>query len=158
MERSSLLPRARNEIADYRFISLGRNCVAIQSAIIVANWLLLSSNIFVLRTNTELNPLETMLCYKQMWTVEQTFRTAKHLLASRPIFHKLDETIRGHLFRNFLALVLKKALEDRIATLDRAGSWPEIIADLDLLTRPRSFRILILLLIRHFRLKSKIRI
>jgi transposase len=158
MERSSLLPRARNEIADYRFISLGRNCVAIQSAIIVANWLLLSSNIFVLRTNTELNPLETMLCYKQMWTVEQTFRTAKHLLASRPIFHKLDETIRGHLFRSFLALVLKKALEDRIATLDRAGSWPEIIADLDLLTRPRSFRILILLLIRHFRLKSKIRI
>ena len=90
--------------------------------------------IFVLRTNTELNPLEAMLCYKQLWTVEQTFRTAKHLLASRPIFHKLDETIRGHVFCSFLALVLKKALEDRIAALDRAGSWPEIIADLDSLT------------------------
>ena len=51
--------------------------------------------IFVLRTNTELNPLEAMLCYKQLWTVEQTFRTAKHLLATRPIFHELDETIRG---------------------------------------------------------------
>jgi septum formation topological specificity factor MinE len=36
--------------------------------------------IFVLRTNTDLNPLEAMLCYKQLWTVEQTFRTAKHLL------------------------------------------------------------------------------
>jgi hypothetical protein len=34
--------------------------------------------IFVLRTNTDLNPLEAMLCYKQLWTVEQTFRTAKH--------------------------------------------------------------------------------
>jgi transposase len=90
--------------------------------------------IFVLRTNTELNPLEAMLCYKQLWTVEQTFRTAKHLLASRPIFHKLDETIRGHVFCSFLALVLKKALEDRIAALDRSGSWPEIIADLDSLT------------------------
>jgi hypothetical protein len=66
--------------------------------------------------------------------VEQTFRTAKHLLASRPIFHKLDETIRGHVFCSFLALVLKKALEDRIAALDRSGSWPEIIADLDSLT------------------------
>ena len=32
--------------------------------------------IFVLRTNTDLNPLEAMLCYKQLWTVEQTFRTA----------------------------------------------------------------------------------
>jgi hypothetical protein len=90
--------------------------------------------IFVLRTNTDLNPLEAMLCYKQLWTVEQTFRTAKHLLSTRPIFHKLDETIRGHVFCSFLALVLKKALEDRIAALGRSGSWPEIIADLDSLT------------------------
>jgi hypothetical protein len=90
--------------------------------------------IFVLRTNTDLNPLEAMLCYKHLWTVEQTFRTAKHLLATRPIFHKLDETIRGHVFCSFLALVLKKALDDRIAALGRAGSWPEIIADLDSLT------------------------
>jgi len=30
----------------------------------------------VLRTDTDLNPLEAMLCYKQLWTVEQTFRTA----------------------------------------------------------------------------------
>jgi hypothetical protein len=90
--------------------------------------------IFVLRTNTDLNPLEAMLCYKQLWAVEQTFRTAKHLLSTRPIFHKLDETIRGHVFCSFLALVLKKMLEDRIAALGRSGSWPEIIADLDSLT------------------------
>jgi hypothetical protein len=90
--------------------------------------------IFVLRTNTDLNPLEAMLCYKQLWTVEQTFRTAKHLFSTRPIFHKLDETIRGHVFCSFLALVLKKALEDRIAALGHSGSWPEIIADLDSLT------------------------
>jgi Helix-turn-helix domain len=82
--------------------------------------------IFVLRTDTEFNPLEAMLCYKQLWTVELTFRTAKHLFATRPIFHKLDETIRGHVFCSFVALVLKKALEDRIAALDRTDSWPEI--------------------------------
>ena len=46
--------------------------------------------VFVLRTNTDLNPLAAMLRYKQLWAVEQTFRTAKHLLATRPIFHKLD--------------------------------------------------------------------
>ena len=88
----------------------------------------------MLRTNTDLNPLEAMLCYKQLWTVEQTFRTAKHLLTTRPIFHKLDETIRGHVFCSFLALVLKKALEDRIAALSRAASWSDIIADLNALT------------------------
>jgi transposase len=76
----------------------------------------------VLRTNTDLNPLEAMLCYKRLWTVEQTFRTAKHLFSTRPIFHKLDETIRGHVFCSFLALVLKAALEDCIAALGRSGS------------------------------------
>src|SRR5438552_9123200 len=90
--------------------------------------------VFVLRTNTDLNPLEAMLCYKQLWTVEQTFRTAKHLLSTRPIFHKLDETIRGHVFCSFLALVLKTELEERIAVLERVSSWPEIIADLASLT------------------------
>jgi hypothetical protein len=63
--------------------------------------------------------------------VEQTFRTAKHLLSTRLIFHKLDETIRGHVFFSFLALV---AQEGRLAALARVGSWPEIVADLDSLT------------------------
>jgi hypothetical protein len=49
----------------------------------------------VLRTNTDLDPLAAMLCYEQLWTVEQTFRPAKHVLSTRPIFHKLDETIGG---------------------------------------------------------------
>jgi hypothetical protein len=90
--------------------------------------------IFVSRTNTDLNPLDAMLCYKQLWTVEQTFRTAMHLLSTRPIFYKADETIRGHVFCRFLALVLKKALEDRLTKLGSVGSWPEIITDLDSLT------------------------
>ena len=90
--------------------------------------------IFVLRTNTDLSPLAAMLRYKQLWSVEQTFRTAKHLLATRPIFHRLDETIRGHVFCSFLALVLKAELEARIAELGHTASWPAIIADLDALT------------------------
>src|SRR6202790_3614797 len=44
--------------------------------------------VFVLRTNTDLAPLDAMLCYKQLTMVEQTFRTAKSLFATRPIFHK----------------------------------------------------------------------
>lgn len=90
--------------------------------------------IFVLRTNTDLEPLQAMLRYKQLFLVEQTFRTAKHLLATRPIFHKLDETIRGHVFCSFLALVLKSELEGRIAALGHASSWPAALADLDSLS------------------------
>ena len=90
--------------------------------------------VFVLRTNTDLNPLVVMLQYKRLTTVEQTFRTAKHLFDTRPIYHKLDETIRGHVFCSFLALVLKSELEARIAALGLDGSWPAILADLDTLT------------------------
>ena len=99
--------------------------------------------VFVLRTNADLSPLEAMLCYKQLWRVERAFRTSKGLFATRPIFHKLDETIRGHVSCSFLALVLKKELEDRIANLGKptadgdateGGSWPDIVADLNSLT------------------------
>ena len=93
--------------------------------------------VFVLRTNTHLAPLDAMLCYKQLTMVEQTFRTAKSLFATRPIFHKVDETIRGHVSCSFLALVLKKELEERIADLGRKGSWPDILADLDSLTETK---------------------
>jgi hypothetical protein len=41
-------------------------------------------------------------------------------------------------FCSFLALVLKKALEDRIVALGRTSSWPEIIADLGSLTETAS--------------------
>ena len=88
--------------------------------------------VFVLRTNADLSPLEAMLCYKNRWRVERAFRTSKSLFATRPIFHKLDDTIRGHVSCSFLALVLKKELEDRIANLGKpaaegeaeSGSWP----------------------------------
>jgi transposase len=99
--------------------------------------------VFVLRTNANLAPLETMLCYKRLWMVERAFRTSKSLFATRPIFHKLDETIRGHVSCSFLALVLKKELEDRIANIGKSavardnvenGSWPNILADLESLT------------------------
>ena len=53
---------------------------------------------WVLRTNTELTAVEIALRYKQLWMVEQIFRTAKSLLDTRPIFHKTDATICGHVF------------------------------------------------------------
>jgi hypothetical protein len=62
---------------------------------------------------------------------------SKSLFATRPIFHKVDETIRGHVSCSFLALVLKKELEERIADLGRNGSWPDILADLDSLTETK---------------------
>ncbi len=86
---------------------------------------------WVLRTNTELGAAQVALKYKQLWTVEAIFRTMKSQLHTRPIFHKCDDTIRGHVFCSFLALVLRKALQDR---LEAAGhgqlQWNHAIDDL----------------------------
>src|SRR5918996_77062 len=87
--------------------------------------------IFVLRTNTTLDPLQAMLRYRELQGVEQLFRSAKSLLATRPIFHKCDATIRGHVFCSFLALVLRKELQDRLAAAGLAPEWAEVLGDLD---------------------------
>ena len=59
---------------------------------------------WVLTTNTGHSASEVVLKYKQLWMVEVMFRSMKSLLGTRPMFHKCDATIRGHLFCSFLAL------------------------------------------------------
>jgi len=87
---------------------------------------------WVLQTDlTELSAEEVALKYKQLWMVEDMFRTAKSLLETRPVYHKCDETIRGHVFCSFLALVLRKELEDRLEALGERFEWKEILSDLD---------------------------
>jgi hypothetical protein len=56
--------------------------------------------------------------HKALWTFEDIVRTAKSILETRPIYHKCDETIRGHVFWSFLALLLKAQ--------NRAGAAHEI--------------------------------
>ena len=69
---------------------------------------------WVLTTNTNLCAKASALKYKQLWMVESIFRSMKSLLETRPIFHKCDATIRGHVFCSFLALLLRKELENRL--------------------------------------------
>ena len=62
--------------------------------------------------------------------VEQTFRDMKSAIDTRPIYHKRDETIRGHVFCSFLALVLKKELDDRLVSQGLQFEWADIKQDL----------------------------
>ena len=47
--------------------------------------------------------------------VEGLFRSMKSILETRPIYQQCDETIRGHVSCSFLALVLLKELQARLA-------------------------------------------
>jgi len=62
--------------------------------------------------------------------VEHVFRSTKSILDTRPIWHKRDETIRGHVFCSFLALVLRKELEDRLEANGQKLQWADITRDL----------------------------
>jgi transposase len=86
---------------------------------------------WVLRTNTELDATEVALQYKQLWMVEHWFRSCKSLLQTRPIFHRRDETIRGHVFCSFLALVLRQELQSRLEERGHEFEWADVIRDLD---------------------------
>jgi hypothetical protein len=86
---------------------------------------------WVLRTNTDLDPAEVALQFKRLWMVEAWFRSTKSLLQTRPIYHKCDETIRGHVFCSFLALVLRQELEVRLAKDGHDFEWADVIQDLD---------------------------
>ena len=86
--------------------------------------------LFVLRTNTKITALQVVLRYRNLLAVEDAFKTAKALLATRPIFHKTDAGIRGHVFCTFLALVLRKELIDRLAARRSRLEWQRIIDDL----------------------------
>jgi transposase len=86
---------------------------------------------WVLTTNMDLPAREVALKYKQLWMVEEVFRSMKSLLDTRPIFHKCDETIRGHVFCSLLALLLRKKLEDRLARKEWKLEWADVIRDLD---------------------------
>ena len=85
---------------------------------------------WVLQTNVDLPADRVALKYKELWQVEQVFRDIKSILATRPIYHQVDETIRGHVFCSFLALVLRKELDRRLEKAGYSFEWADIKQDL----------------------------
>jgi transposase len=86
--------------------------------------------IWILRTNTDLSAADVARQYKELWMVEDVFRSVKTVLETRPIYHKMDETIRGHVFCSFLALMLLKDLESRLEDRGERFEWNVIRQDL----------------------------
>lgn len=85
---------------------------------------------WVLTTSTSLTASEVALQYKRLWTIEDTFRTMKTILETRPVFHRLDRTIRGHVFCSFLALTVRRRLEQRLEAAGMDFEWAQVIASL----------------------------
>jgi hypothetical protein len=86
---------------------------------------------WVLRTSTKLPAAEVALQFKRLWTLEHWFRACKSLLETRPIYHRCDATIRGHVFCSFLALLLRHELQTRLAARGNVPEWADVVHDLE---------------------------
>jgi len=87
---------------------------------------------WVLPTDLDDLPAEDVaLRYKELWMVEDCIRSIKSILDTRPIYHHHDETIRGHVFCSFLALVLRKELQDRLTAANHSPEWADVLLDLE---------------------------
>lgn len=87
--------------------------------------------LWVLRTDLDLPAADVALRYKELWQVEALFRSLKSVLETRPIYHQRDDTIRGHVFCSFLALVLLKELRRRMEARGFSYEWARLRQDLD---------------------------
>lgn len=85
---------------------------------------------WVLQTDADLSADMVALKYKELWQVERIFNDIKSVLETRPVYHQRDETIRGHVFCSFLALVLKKELDRRLERAGHCFEWADIKQDL----------------------------
>ena len=87
---------------------------------------------WVLVTNMDdLDAGEVALKYKELWRVESVFRSMKSLLRTRPVYHKCDETIRGHVFCSFLALLMRKELDERLERRGWSLEWEDVRRELN---------------------------
>ena len=87
--------------------------------------------IYVLRTNSAMPFLSVALAYRQLRRVEAIIRTAKAILETRPIYHQTDAAIAGHLFCSFIAMLLRKELDEHLSAAGVEAEWADIVLDLD---------------------------
>ncbi|MBI3707055.1 MAG: transposase [Proteobacteria bacterium] len=85
---------------------------------------------YVLRTNTKLPPAEVVQRYRQLLMVEETFGDAKAILDTQAVPRARHAIVRGHMFCSFLALLLRRELEERLARAGVSITWQEIVRDL----------------------------
>lgn len=84
---------------------------------------------YLLRTSdSTLTPEQVALGYKQLLEVEEAWRTLKHTLSLRPVYHRLEDRIRAHVLLCWLALLLVRVAENATGS-----SWAVLRDELQLL-------------------------
>jgi len=70
--------------------------------------------LIAISTNTLLKPTNILEQYKQLYKIEQSFRTFKSHLEVRPMFHWTDNRIEGHICLCYMALTLQNWVINKV--------------------------------------------
>jgi len=62
----------------------------------------------------DMDSLQILEAYQQLWRIENAFRVLKSTLRTRPIYHWTPRRIKGHFVVCFMAFVLERALEIKL--------------------------------------------
>jgi transposase len=65
-------------------------------------------------SHPDTDALEAIREYRQLWRIEESFRTIKSTMKTRPIFLRTKEHVEGHFVLCFLAFLLERELEYRL--------------------------------------------
>jgi transposase len=116
-DRKRQIEKAQNFVADttgisrrYRFVKKSQGAkYEINNALIAKAEKLEGLKGYL--TNTRLDIQMVMDRYHDLWHIENSFRITKSDLEARPIFHRLDDTIKAHLVIVFAGLAISKYIE-----------------------------------------------
>ena len=72
---------------------------------------------WVIKTeNSQLSALEIIEAYRNLSEIERAFRTIKSFLDLRPIYHRDEERVKGHVFICVLGYYVQKVMEKMLAS------------------------------------------
>ena len=93
----------------YRFLKTNGSGVSLNSELVAKAERLEGIKGYL--TNTSLPEITIIDRYHDLWRIENAFRITKSDLEARPIFHRLDETIKAHLVIVFAGLAVCRYIE-----------------------------------------------
>jgi|GEM_PF-3406010 len=86
---------------------------------------------YIVTNKVKMNPANIMTAYNSLYKIEESFRILKTNLKARPVYHFKERRIRAHFLICYLALLIQRVLEYKLAENEIQLSTHEIIDGLE---------------------------
>lgn len=70
---------------------------------------------YIVTNKVDMDPVDVIVAYRSLYKIEESFRILKTNLKARPVYHYKERRIRAHFLICYLALVMQRLLEYKLA-------------------------------------------